>query len=320
MSRTARLLEVLITLQTKPRFTVQELAEEFGVSRRTMLRDLHALSEMGVPLAASPGPYGGYSLIRDRRLLPLSLSPDEAIGIVLSYEAFLQYAESPFSAQSLSAITKLRNALPPDVVRELDRIRQHVVVLEVVHSYSAPLLAAILQAALEGVHLDIVYDSRSGTSERRIFPYGLFASHGFWYCPCYDYKRHTNLSLRADRFQALARVEGLEQPDRLSPRQWLHMDRSDGGRALRVHARATRRGAKSFELETLFGPIALNEQGEAVVDATIPESELEYYAERFLTLGVDLVVESPRELVEVMRRKAQEMLELYTPSMAGRAT
>ena len=50
MSRTARLLELLIRVQTKPRFTAQELAEEFGVSRRTMLRDLRALSEMGVPL------------------------------------------------------------------------------------------------------------------------------------------------------------------------------------------------------------------------------------------------------------------------------
>ena len=46
MSRTARLLELLIRVQTKTRFTAQELAEEFGVSRRTILRDLRALSEI----------------------------------------------------------------------------------------------------------------------------------------------------------------------------------------------------------------------------------------------------------------------------------
>ncbi|MBD0327722.1 MAG: HTH domain-containing protein, partial [Pyrinomonadaceae bacterium] len=45
MSRTARLLELLVRVQTKPRFTAGELAEEFGVSQRTMLRDLRALSE-----------------------------------------------------------------------------------------------------------------------------------------------------------------------------------------------------------------------------------------------------------------------------------
>ncbi len=42
VSPTARLLELLVRVQTKPRFTAQELAEEFGVSRHTMLRDLHA--------------------------------------------------------------------------------------------------------------------------------------------------------------------------------------------------------------------------------------------------------------------------------------
>ena len=63
MSRTARLLELLIRVQTKPRFTAAELAEEFGVSRRTMLRDLAALSAMGVPLRSTPGP-GAATLCR----------------------------------------------------------------------------------------------------------------------------------------------------------------------------------------------------------------------------------------------------------------
>ena len=58
MSRTARLLELLIRVQTKARFTAAELAEEFGVSRRTMLRDLGALSGMGVPLRSTSGPGG----------------------------------------------------------------------------------------------------------------------------------------------------------------------------------------------------------------------------------------------------------------------
>jgi len=151
---------------------------------------------MGVPLAASPGPGGGYSLIRDRRLLPLSLSSDEAIGMVLSYESFLQYAQSPFSAQSLSAITKLRNAMPPDVVREMDRIHEHVAVVEEVRSYTAPWLAEVLQAALDGVHLRIVYESISRVSERLIYPYGLYAWQGFWYCACYDGTRQASLGLR----------------------------------------------------------------------------------------------------------------------------
>jgi predicted DNA-binding transcriptional regulator YafY len=72
-------MELLIRVQTKPRFTAAELAEEFGVSRRTVLRDLRALSEMGVPLRSTPGPGGGYSLPRGGRRLSPSLTVDEAM-------------------------------------------------------------------------------------------------------------------------------------------------------------------------------------------------------------------------------------------------
>jgi len=311
MSRTARLLEILITLQTKWRFTVQEMADEFGVSRRTMLRDLQALSEMGVPLAASPGPGGGYSLIRDRRLLPLSLSSDEAIGMVLSYESFLQYAQSPFSAQSLSAITKLRNAMPPDVVREMDRIHEHVAVVEEVRSYTAPWLAEVLQAALDGVHLRVVYESISRVSERLLYPYGLYAWQGFWYCACYDGTRQASLGLRVDRIHSVERVEGPAPPVRMTVREYLRTYRSDTVDMLPLRARVTERGAKSFDLATLFGEIPLNEQGDGTVEAAIPASEVEWYAGHLLPLGADLVVESPPELAAAIRRKAQAIVEQY---------
>jgi predicted DNA-binding transcriptional regulator YafY len=320
MSRTERLLELLIKVQTTPRFTAEEMAVEFGVSRRTMLRDLQALSAMGIPLAARPGPYGGYELISRGRTLALSLSIDEALGMILSYEAFLQYTASPFAAQSLAAITRLRAALPPDVVRQLDRIHRHVVVVQPAPSYRAPLLSAILQAALDEVHLDIVYDSRSGVSARRIFPRGLFAEHGFWYCACHDDRRQMELTLRVDRFLSLERVEGLAPPPAVSLREWLQTRESNPEHPLPLRVRVTRQGARSFDLAVLFRGIAVGERGEGSIEGEIPASEIEFYARRLLALGTDVVVESPSELIEAMRHLARDVLALYdgqSPSHDG---
>jgi predicted DNA-binding transcriptional regulator YafY len=312
MSRTERLLEEMLTLQTKDRFTVQEMADEFAVSRRTMLRDLQALSEMGVPLAAQPGPAGGYRLIRERRLLPLSLTPDEAIGLVLSYEAFLQYAQSPFTAQSLSAVTKLRNAMPADLIRDLDRVHEHVAVAEPVRSYSAPWLAEVLQAALDGVHLRLVYESMAQTSERLVFPYGLFASEGFWYCPCYDHRRAHSIFLRVDRIRSLQREGGLERPEAaLTLREWLATYRRDPVPMVRVVATVTDRGAKSFDLSVLFGEIELNEGGQGTFEADIPVSEIEWFAAHLLPLGTDIVIHAPLELRDAIHRKSQAVAALY---------
>jgi predicted DNA-binding transcriptional regulator YafY len=311
MSRTARLLEILITLQTRTRFTVAEMAAEFAVSRRTMLRDLHALSEMGVPLAAAPGPGGGYSLIRDRRLLPLSLSPDEAIGMIISYEAFLQYAQSPFAEQSLSAITRLRNAMPPDVIRELDRVHRHVAVVQPARSYDAPFLADVLRAALDGVHLEIVYESVSRTAGRLIFPYGIFAAHGFWYCACHDEERSASIALRVDRIRRLDRKEGLEPVLAMSLRDFLETRERDAVDVVRLRARVTSRGAKRFELSTLFAGTSVDEHG--VLEAELPRSELHWYADQLLPLGTDLIVESPPELIDLIRRRAGDIAMSYDP-------
>ena len=97
MSRAARLLELLVTVQTRVRFTAGKLAEEFGVPRRTMLRDLATLSGMGVPLRSTPGPGNGYSLPRGGRRLSPALIVGEAPALIVSYEALLptRYLLSP---------------------------------------------------------------------------------------------------------------------------------------------------------------------------------------------------------------------------------
>jgi predicted DNA-binding transcriptional regulator YafY len=311
LSRTARLLELMIRVQTKPRFTAAELAEEFGVSRRTMQRDLAALSGMGVPLRSTPGPGGGYSLPRGGKRLSPSLSVDEALALIASYEALLRYPAHPFSTDGLSAVTKLRAALPKEVVTELDRLRRRVFVAEPVRGYEAPLLGELLRAALDGAHLRVTYDSiRSGVSERVIFPYGLYASQGYWYCACFDHRRGGNAPMRADRFLSAERVGGFKPPPELSVQEWMSAaPREAGGERIRVRARVTERGRKSFELASLFGRIEPDEGG--VVEAEIPRSEIDYYALRLLSVGTDVLVDSPPELVEAIETRTREVVLLY---------
>ncbi len=311
MSRTARLLELLIKVQAAQRFTVDEMAGRFGVSRRTMLRDLHTLSAMGVPLTATPGPGGGYALLQRRRLLPLTLSLEEALGILLSYESFVHYAQAPFGGQALPTITKLRNALPPDVVHDLEQLQRHVAVIERQSVYTAPLLGEVLRAALDGAHIQIVYEALSGVSERVIFPFGLFASSGFWYCACYDYKRKQHLSLRVDRMVSLARVEGLERPPAVDLARWFDLVERDESGGLRLQARVSERGMKLFDLQRLFGKIEADGQDGGVIDASIPASEIEWYAAQLLPVGTEITITSPPELIEALRRKAREIVAHY---------
>ncbi|UUZ87111.1 HTH domain-containing protein [Paenibacillus sp. P26] len=52
--------------QRKKKFTVRELADEFGLSPRTITRDLQELSEIGVPIYTVQGRGGGYRSLQER--------------------------------------------------------------------------------------------------------------------------------------------------------------------------------------------------------------------------------------------------------------
>ena len=80
MNNTAtRLITLIFLLQSQPNQKAPlELAEKLGVSLRTVHRYFGMLDEMGIPVYAERGPYGGFSLVRGYKIPPLIFSLEEA--------------------------------------------------------------------------------------------------------------------------------------------------------------------------------------------------------------------------------------------------
>lgn len=60
--RAARLLQLLLLLQNRGRLTSAQLASELEVSCRTILRDVDAMTEAGLPIIVYQGNQGGIEL------------------------------------------------------------------------------------------------------------------------------------------------------------------------------------------------------------------------------------------------------------------
>lgn len=80
----ARLLRLLSLLQRRAHWSGPALADELGVTPRTVRRDVDRLRTLGYPVDAEPGVGGGYRLAAGATLPPLLLDDDEATAVAVA--------------------------------------------------------------------------------------------------------------------------------------------------------------------------------------------------------------------------------------------
>lgn len=81
--RAARLLQMLLLLQNRGRMTSIQLARELEVAPRTILRDVDAMTEAGLPIIVHQGNAGGIELGFNYRTRLTGLAADEAEALAL---------------------------------------------------------------------------------------------------------------------------------------------------------------------------------------------------------------------------------------------
>lgn len=110
--RAARVLDMLLVLQRRGRSTAQELAETLEVSERTILRDVEALSEAGVPIFTARGAGGGIELMDGFQTHLTGLTTDEARCLFLVGQPQVAHRLG-LGAPTRTARNKLLHAIAP---------------------------------------------------------------------------------------------------------------------------------------------------------------------------------------------------------------
>src|SRR5262245_45727136 len=128
MPRAERLMELADLLRGRDTTTVEDLARELGVSRRTLLRDLASLRERGMPISGEPGWGGGVRLEGSRGLAAVHLSLGEIVAIWLGARLSRAATDLPWGEAASSAMVKLLGSLPAAKARTLRALCRRVVV------------------------------------------------------------------------------------------------------------------------------------------------------------------------------------------------
>lgn len=158
--------------------SAERLAEEFGVSVRTIKRDLDALENSGAPIWSRPGPGGGYGLAAAASLPPVTLSPAQAMALMAAVAAA---PDAPYADLAAAGVRKIVDVLDPRTRGRAGELAERVWI-NASPPASRAVRSALEEAMTEQRVVRIRYTSKDGAATVRDVEPVLFAStNGQWY-------------------------------------------------------------------------------------------------------------------------------------------
>ncbi|MCR0983427.1 helix-turn-helix transcriptional regulator [Roseomonas populi] len=168
MSRAARLLELLQALRRRRRpVTAAALAEELGVSARSIYRDVATLQAQGARIEGEAGI--GYVLRPGFFLPPLSFTEDEVDALMLGLRLVARRGGRELEAAAAGALAKIEAVLPPEAAEEAAASG-----LMAGPAREAPHLAVLRRAIAAEQRLRLDYmDGKAARTDRVVWPVGI---------------------------------------------------------------------------------------------------------------------------------------------------
>jgi predicted DNA-binding transcriptional regulator YafY len=188
----------------------REVADEFGVSLRTVYRDMRALSAAGFPVEGSAG--DGYRVPQTSYLRPLALTADEAEALTLAARAFGAVAAPPLRDALTRATLKLDSVLDAPTRLRVLELQKRIVVPSFVRGsgLSPELLASLRERRVARIRYR---DPRTQVETKRsIEALGLVCAGDAWWLIAYCRLRRDARAFRLDRIAEFRMLEETHVP------------------------------------------------------------------------------------------------------------
>lgn len=318
LNRTERLFATILLLQNRPNLTSRDLAEHFGVSRRTVFRDLRAISESGVPLTYAEG--GGYEILEGYQLPPLMLTAREAATLLIGTEFMKLQSDASLRTDADKVGMKILSVLPREVREYIERLEERTVLdpywLHAVQSGEEEdgrwyeLSEAV--ARQRSVLMEYYVASRGELTRRTVDPLGLVYYTDHWNLIGFDHLREDIRNFRLDHIQQMhVLTERFEPPADFDLEEHLK-ERGTSPRNERVRIRFTLQ-AYRWARRGIPAKIEEERELEGAVEVTFYFENMDYVARWLLRYGTQAAVLEPASLKEQMRDLALALAEQYAP-------
>ena len=314
MNRIDRLVATVLLLQSRRLIRAQDIAEHFGISIRTVYRDLLALQEAGVPLAAEAGE--GYSLVDGYHLPPVMFTEEEASALFVGCEFVQHLTDASLKKHVESALLKIRAVLPEDKQDYLERLQEATAVLAqpsgFQNGFRDDVLTMIQEAVVRRRVLKMEYSaiSNNAITTRSVEPLALLYYSDHWHLIAYCRLRQDYRDFRTDRVKAISPSDEIFLPrEGFSIKQYLQeANKIVNPQEVRVRFKPS--VASRVRRRYYFGV------AEEIVDddgvlVTFVVPALEVLVNWLFSFGTEVEIIHPSQLRQLLLAEAQKMTAHY---------
>ena len=209
---TTRLLTILELLQSHHEMGGRELSERLEVDGRTIRRYIMMLQDMGIPIEAERGRYGGYRLLPGYKLPPLMFNEEEVMALSLSLLLAKQQGLGVAAPAIEGTLAKIERVMPSALRVRVQALQETLVVdLTLPDDDVSPAhgtVATLSLAAHQEKRVLLHYRTFGGDeTERGVDPYGLAYRQGWWYMVGYCHLRKGLRTFRLDRVRSVETLD-----------------------------------------------------------------------------------------------------------------
>jgi predicted DNA-binding transcriptional regulator YafY len=181
MNRVDRLLGIVTMLQSKKYVSAEKLSQRFGISVRTIYRDVRALDEIGVPVSFENNK--GYFIVEGYFLPPVSFTEEEANSLILLASLADRFADVSVAKNTENALEKVRAVLRSREKESASQLRDRIRVINPGKDQrSFEFLADIQKSISRNTILYLEYtDHKKQRTKREVEPIGIIYYTEQWH-------------------------------------------------------------------------------------------------------------------------------------------
>lgn len=302
---------ILMLQQSNKRLTVNDIADKFNISRRTVFRDMNALSELNVPVTWDK--YSGYGIMRGYKIPPLMFTSKELATIMVGLNFVKSQVDQTLIEDAEGVELKIREVLPDELREFMESLDERTVVDPYRHFGSEKKEGGnwylISSAISQNKRITFSYRSKSDekTTNRKIDPYLLVFYRDHWNAIGWSHKRSDFRNFVLDRMSDIQISDENFDPKPQIDAEGLIF--RSGGRSAEIVVDVHESASRQFEANLPSKIIKKTENKPNLFRYEFMFDNLEYINEWLLQFGDNISIVSPDQLIELRNGLLNNMMQ-----------